>query len=235
MCAPHLSNGPAGRRGAERGLGNSETHGINLEQPMTGKDLNVIFDLGGVLLEWNPARIVAERYAEHAHRELIEEKVFRHQDWLELDRGTLDEETAIERFHQRTGFARDDLSGLMDAMRESLLLKRDTWALLHELHGNGVPLYCLSNMAASTFRYLQARYDVWSVFSGIVISGEIRMIKPDPDIFEHLLAKYGLDRSRTVFIDDLAANVDAAQQLGLHGIHFRDAEDCRLQLSAISR
>ena len=201
---------------------------------MTNKDLNVIFDLGGVLLEWNPAKILADRYAEIAHRELIEEKVFRHQDWLDLDRGTLDEPTAIERFHQRTGFAHDDLSGLMDAARASLLLKHDTWALLHELRENRVPLYCLSNMAAPTFQYLKARYDVWGAFKGIVISGEIGMVKPEPDIFEYLLTKFELDRSRTVFIDDLQANVEAARRVGLHGIHFRDAADCRLQLRAIS-
>ena len=201
---------------------------------MQGRDLNVIFDLGGVLLEWNPARILAGRYPERAHRDVIEREVFRHQDWLDLDRGTLDEATAIERFHRRTGFARDDLSQLMDAARESLLLKHDTWALLHELRVDRVPLYCLSNMATSTFRYLQARYDVWGVFDGIVISGELGMVKPEADIFEYLLSKYGLDRSRSVFIDDLLINVEAARQLGLHGIHFRDAEDCRLQLGAIS-
>lgn len=201
---------------------------------MTGKDLNVIFDLGGVLLEWNPDKILADHYAVHAHRELIKEEVFRHQDWTDLDRGTLDEATAIERFHQRTGFARDDLSGLMDSMRDSLLLKHDTWALLDDLHKSRVPLYCLSNMAASTFEFLKSRYDVWNPFRGIVISGEIRMIKPEPDIFEYLLEKYELDRSRTVFIDDLLPNVEAARQLGLHGIHFHDANDCRLRLAAIS-
>lgn len=201
---------------------------------MRGKDLNVIFDLGGVLLEWDPARILAGRYPQHAHREVIEREVFRHQDWLDLDRGTLDEATAIERFHRRTGFAHDDLSRLMDVARESLLLKHDTWALLHELHRDRVPLYCLSNMAASTFRYLQARYDVWDVFDGIVISGELGMVKPEPAIFEHLLTKYGLDRSRSVFIDDLPVNVEAARRLGMHGIHFRNAEDCRAQLGVLS-
>jgi putative hydrolase of the HAD superfamily len=198
------------------------------------RDLNVIFDLGGVLVEWNPARILADRYPERAHRELIEQEVFRHQDWLDLDRGTLDEATAIERFHRRTGFAHDDLSQLMDAARDSLLLKHDTWALLHELRTDRVPLYCLSNMAVSTFRYLQARYDVWGAFNGIVISGEIGMVKPEPDIFEYLLTKYEIDRSRCVFIDDLLVNVETARQLGLHGIHFRDAEDCRAQLDVIS-
>ena len=201
---------------------------------MKGRDLNVIFDLGGVLLEWNPARILADRYPERAHRELIEAKIFRHQDWLDLDRGTLDEAAAIERFHQRTGFAHDDLSQLMDAARDSLLLKHDTWALLHELRSDEVPLYCLSNMAAPTFRYLQARYDVWGAFTGIVISGQLGMVKPEPDIFEYLLTKYGLDRRRSVFIDDLLVNVEAARRLGLHGIHFRNAEDCRAQLGAIS-
>lgn len=201
---------------------------------MTGQDLNVIFDLGGVLLEWDPDKILTDRYAEHACRELIKAEVFRHQDWLDLDRGTLDEATAIERFHQRTGFAHDELSGLMDSVRESLLLKHDTWALLDDLHKNRVPLYCLSNMAASTFHFLKSRYDVWGAFKGIVISGEIGMIKPEPDIYEYLLGNYELERSRTVFIDDLLPNVATARQLGLHAIHFRDAKDCRLQLDAIS-
>jgi putative hydrolase of the HAD superfamily len=93
-----------------------------------------------------------------------------------------------------------------------------------------VPLYCLSNMPASTFAYLRHRHRFWPVFSGIVISGEIKLMKPEREIFDYLLVQYGLSAAHTVFVDDHLPNIEAAQALGLHTVLFRDARQCEIEL-----
>lgn len=197
--------------------------------------MNIVFDLGCVLIDWNPHKVLDRRYTDTAHHDLLKQSIFYHPDWLALDRGTLTEEDAITNFHLRTGFAPDEIAELLQEIRESLTPKEETWALLYELHQQGHPLYCLSNMPASTFAFLKSQYDRWHVFQGIVISGEIGMMKPDLEIFEHLLSSYKLKPEQTVFIDDLEVNVLGARQVGMHAIQFSNADECRQTLEKSCR
>jgi putative hydrolase of the HAD superfamily len=194
---------------------------------------NVIFDLGGVVLEWNPDVILEGHYADPQTRSAIKAALFQHPDWVQMDRGTLSESEVIERLAQRTGIAHAELAGLMEAVRQSLQPKADTLLLLEDLAGRQVPLYCLSNMPASTFAYLRDRYDFWGVFRGIVISGEIKMMKPEREIFDYLLQRYELSAAETAFVDDHAPNIEAARALGLGTVLFRDARQCRSELNRL--
>jgi len=96
-----------------------------------------------------------------------------------------------------------------------------------------VPLYCLSNISADIFEYLRERHSFWHVFKGIVISGAIQMMKPEPEIFHHLLALYGLEARETAFVDDNAPNVEAARTLGIHAVWFKNAGQCEAELEAL--
>jgi putative hydrolase of the HAD superfamily len=194
---------------------------------------NVIFDLGGVLLEWNPDAILDAYYTDPDARVAMKAALFKHPDWLQMDRGTLTESEALVRLQQRTGRPVDELSGLFDAIRRSLQPKADTVALVMSLARRDVPLYCLSNMPASTFAYLREQHAFWNAFKGIVISGEIKMAKPEREIFEYLLRRYALSPAETVFVDDHAPNIQAAQALGLHTVWFRDAGQCALELARL--
>lgn len=193
---------------------------------------NVIFDLGGVVLEWNPDRILAAYYSDPEVRALMKKQMFQHPDWLDLDRGTLHESTVLERASERTGRPLAEVQGLFQAVRESLHTKPDTVALLEKLYVRDVPLYCLSNISADIFEYLRERHSFWHVFKGIVISGAIQMLKPEPEIFQHLLALYGLEARETAFVDDNAPNVEAARTLGIHAVWFKNAEQCESELEA---
>ena len=194
---------------------------------------NIVFDLGRVLIDWNADKALHKRFPDQTHHSLIKQSIFEHEDWLAMDKGTLTEEAAIANFHARTGFAPQELALLMHDVRESLTPLEDSWTLLHELHQQGYPLYCLSNMPASAFAHLKARYDRWHVFKGIVISGEVGMMKPHLEIFEHLLQTYRLVPEHTVFIDDLATNISGAQRVGMHGIQFTDVDACRSSLKLL--
>jgi putative hydrolase of the HAD superfamily len=196
---------------------------------------SVIFDLGGVVLEWSPDSILEQYYADQESRETLKSILFQHPDWLLMDRGVLLESDVIDRLRQRTARPTDELTGLLQAVRDSLKPKADTVALIGRLAQRQVPIYCLSNMPATTFAYLRQRYDLWSVFRGIVISGEIRMMKPEREIFDHLLTRYQLVAGDTIFIDDHEPNIRAAAELGINTIWFRDARQCEAELEPMLR
>jgi putative hydrolase of the HAD superfamily len=194
---------------------------------------SLIFDLGGVVIEWSPDRILEGYYADPALRASLKPELFGHPDWLELDRGTLSEAELLQRVADRTGRPLAELAGLFEAVRASLHAKPDTVALLERLAARGVPLYCLSNMSSDTFLHLKGRHSFWGVFRGIVISGDIRMMKPEREIFEFLLQRYGLPAGQTIFVDDNAPNVEAARALGIQTVWFKDARQCALELEGL--
>src|SRR5579863_6005546 len=194
---------------------------------------NVIFDFGGVLLRWHPDEIVARLYADAALRERALQVVFRHPDWLALDRGTLEEEQAVERFANRMDRPAAEMWSLLQHVKESLTPIPESFALVRDLVERGVAVYGLSNMSRATFAHLSARHDLWLSFRGIVISGIVRMIKPEEAIFEHIRATYGLVPAQTVFIDDHEVNVAAAARLGFHTILFREPPQCARALQAL--
>jgi HAD superfamily hydrolase (TIGR01509 family) len=88
-------------------------------------------------------------------------------------------------------------------------------------------------MSSDIFGYLRARHSFWGVFRGIVISGDIQMMKPEHEIFEFLLQRYGLVAAETAFVDDNAPNIEAARELGIHPIWFESAEQCELELERL--
>jgi len=191
---------------------------------------NVVFDFGGVLVRWQPEAIIAGFYADEPLRARVRDAVFRHPDWIDLDRGTLSDSVAIERFAARMGRPAAEMHALMQYVKDSLTPLPDSIALLDELAERGVPLYGLSNMSAPMFALLKSRHGHWDRFRGIVVSGEIGMVKPDPEIFHHLAQRYDLIPAETVFIDDHLPNIESARRLGFRTIHFADADQCRVEL-----
>ena len=106
-----------------------------------------------------------------------------------------------------------------------------TVELLAELRAARVPLFALSNWSAETFPIARPRYPFLEWFDGIVISGEVGAAKPDPRVYEALLARHDLDPATLAFVDDVAANVATARQLGMRGILFTGAGALRADLA----
>ncbi|HEX3398356.1 MAG TPA: HAD family phosphatase [Steroidobacteraceae bacterium] len=194
---------------------------------------NVIFDLGGVVLDWNPDRIVSRFQPVPALQAALKAALFGHADWRMFDRGTLTESELIDRLELRVGRSKQEVTAILDAVRDSLVAKPETVQLIRALHAQGTPLYCLSNMPAAVYTHLRQRHDFWDAFSGIVISGEIKMMKPEPEVFKHLLETFDLRPEETVFVDDVLANIEGAKQMGLHTIWFKDAAQCRRELDQV--
>lgn len=193
---------------------------------------NVIMDLGGVLLEWNPDHLLTPFQPEPLLRQQLRASIFG-PDWHLFDRGSLTEAELVDRLEQGTGHARGTLLEIIEAVRGSLLEKPETVRLVRALRQRGFDLYCLSNMPLSMYAHLRRQYSFFDVFRGVVISGEIQMMKPEPEIYLHLLERFGLKAEESVFIDDMQANVDAARTVGLHAIRFQNATQCQQELDAL--
>jgi putative hydrolase of the HAD superfamily len=194
---------------------------------------NVIFDLGGVVLDWNPDQIVSRFQPDAALRENFKKDVFGHSDWQLFDRGALTELEMIDRIESRTGLSKNQAVNIMDSVRESLVEKSETVRLMRALHSRGLALFCLSNMPTSIYTHLRERHGFWDLFSGIVISGEIRMMKPEAAVFDYLLGKFAISASESVFVDDLAPNIEGAIAVGLQGVLFQDARQCERDLDRL--
>jgi putative hydrolase of the HAD superfamily len=191
---------------------------------------NVVFDAGGVLLEWNPPAVIARMYPDPGVQAQIREFIFEHPDWHEFDRGTLTVETAATHFSRQSGRSPDEVRALLRATAESLAPIDGTIHLLEQLAAARINLFLLSNMPVSTFEILSRRFAFFAHFKQLVISGAILMLKPEPAIYKHLVDTTGIVPAESVFIDDLTRNVVAARECGLHAIQFTGPESCRAEL-----
>src|SRR4029077_15018855 len=105
--------------------------------------------------------------------------------------------------------------------------------ILAELKALGAPLYCLTNFSAETYPPTFERFEFLRWFRGILVSGEVGLIKPDPRIFELLLERFAIDPKRAVYIHDVTSNADAARPFGIHAIHFTTPTTLRAELAEL--
>ncbi|HUQ53149.1 MAG TPA: HAD family phosphatase [Gammaproteobacteria bacterium] len=195
---------------------------------------NVIFDFGGVLVTWRPQEIIDSFYEEPALREALRTHAFQHDDWLDMDRGTLDEAAVALRCAARMARPEAELKALFDHVRAALQPIDATVAFLRELRERAdLKLYGLSNMSATIFAYLAGRHDFFELFDGIVVSAHIKLLKPEPEIYVHLRDRFDLDFAESVFIDDMARNVESARAVGLPSIQFLSTDQVRRELAAL--
>lgn len=194
----------------------------------------VIFDLGGVLIDWNPRHLFRKIFADD---EAGMEHFLAHvcnQYWNERqDEGRTFAEAvrdAIARHPQHEPHIRAYHERWVETLGGPL---QGTVDILTQLHDRDVPLYALTNWSAETFPHAQGLYPFLGCFQGIVVSGAEKLIKPDPRIYRLLLDRYGIAPESAVYIDDNARNAAAATELGLHGIHFTGAPGLRRELEGL--
>lgn len=191
---------------------------------------NIVFDIGNVLIRWAPLDIIQNYFGEEGISQDLTLKIFKSPVWFDLNLGKLTEKEAIQIYSQQLDLPQAKLEGLMGAVRESLKPVDGSLELLDELYGKKVPLYSITDNVIEIVQFLRSRYDFFHKFSGIVVSAEIGVLKPSPLIYNRLIESHHLIPEETVFIDDLAKNVQGAIDVGLQGIHFTDAAQCRLDL-----
>lgn len=198
----------------------------------------VIFDMGNVLIDWNPQEVYQPHFADKQERLMFFAGLFPRMHHTAHDSlGSFTEALAplksqepdmvhlIEVFeHRWHEFVRGPLT--------------ETVEVLHDLVAADVPIYGLTNWPHQTWpprppADTPQAYDFLDHFADIVVSGQVQMHKPNDDIYDHALKQFGLRAEQAVFIDDLSENIATADRLGLHGIQFTNATDLRGELEEL--
>lgn len=200
---------------------------------MRAASLNIVFDLGGVVFNWQPDKLIRHVFESPETQSLVKTEILEHPDWLALDRGTLHFQDAVIRGAGRTGLPNSDIERLLNAVPRSLTPIPETIALIRSMAGSDHRLFVLSNMHFASIAYLEKEHDIWDMFDGTVISCRIKKVKPEIDIYVHLLNEYQLDAIETVFIDDMSENLVAARSIGIQTIQFQSPAQCRRDLSEL--
>jgi putative hydrolase of the HAD superfamily len=195
--------------------------------------LNIIFDLGGVVVTWDPDAIIAKVFEGTEVRAKVRSEVIGHADWLEYDRGTLSRGDAVARAALRTGLQESAIEELFRQVPLSLVPIPGTVDLINRLKQRGHRLFVLSNIHPVSIEHLETSYGIWDLFEGMVISCRIHLVKPEPAIYTRLLRDYALDGAETVFIDDTEVNLEAAARFGIRTIRFENPEQCEMRLRAL--
>jgi 2-haloacid dehalogenase len=193
----------------------------------------IVFDLGDVLIPWNPRKLYRKLFADEGEMERFLAEVCT-MEWNGLqDAGRSIAEGTTERitaFPQSEALIRAFYDRWLEMLGEAI---EGSVQLVHELKAGGYRVLALTNWSSETFPRAQRLYPVLGEFEGIVVSGREGMIKPNPAIYRLLCARYAVSPERAVFIDDNPVNVEGAQSIGMHGIHFRDPKQVRSALISL--
>ena len=193
--------------------------------------MNVVFDLGAVLIAWDPRHLYRKVFTDEAQMEWFLTHVC-HPEWnLEQDKGRSFDDGVIE------------ATARHPKHKAEIALYRDRWMemvpgaimgtvdILESLHKNGTPLYAITNWNGDTFRATRNRFPFLNLFRDIVVSGDEKMLKPAPEIFHLLARRNDIALTDSIFVDDSMKNVKGAEAVGMQGHHFTSpkvlAEDLR--------
>ncbi|WP_370197596.1 HAD family hydrolase [Aurantimonas sp.] len=193
---------------------------------------HVVFDIGKVLIHYDPHIPFRDIIPSDERRQFFLDEVCSH-DWnLEQDRGRPWEDAEAEAISRHPQMAEEIRAFRRNWHRMVPHAYEGSVTLLHALIDAGVDVTLLTNFASDTFREAQAKFPFLTATRGVTVSGDIRLIKPDPAIYDHHARSFDLAPERTLFIDDNRANVDAARAAGWSAIHFIDPDQLARDLAA---
>ena len=185
---------------------------------------NIIFDFGGVLIDWNPAYLYRKEFKSESDMNWFLENICTPEWNIQQDAGrSLAEATEIlQKEHPQHKEMIELYYGRWDEMLGGTI--EDNVRVL-DLLKEKYPLYGLTNWSAETIPIAYSRYDFFNYLEGIVVSGDEKLIKPDPKLYQVLLDRYKLKANESLFIDDNFHNIETAREMGFHTIHFTDNMD----------
>ena len=194
---------------------------------------NIVFDFGGVLVDWDPHYLYDVYFGDRARA-----------DWFLTEVCPFDWHTRMDA-GEPVAACLAERKALFPEWSAEIQVYYDRWLemlrgqipgmeeLIRELKGKGYRILGLSNWSAELFQITRPHFRIFDLIEDRIISGEEHMIKPDEAIFHLLLDRFSLKAEETVFIDDNPANVAAARRVGLHAIRFQDAEQLKSELLSL--
>ena len=194
---------------------------------------NVVFDLGGVMINYNPRQYVADMGLEGTLAEEVCNAIFLDPVWADMDRGVYENYLqALPVFIKRHPQYEKEIREFFHPLwYEVYTLKKDTERILYDwVYDKGLNIYILSNFSADGFAYVEKKYPFFKKARGYVVSAYEKCVKPEEKIYRILLDRFGLKAEESVFIDDFEPNVLGARAVGIQSFVFRDPEDAKARL-----
>jgi 2-haloacid dehalogenase len=190
----------------------------------------VVFDLGAVLIDWDPRHMYRSLFEDEAAMEEFLATVCTPEWNAQQDAGrSLAEATAtLVAAHPEHAELIEAFYGRWDEMLGEPI--EGTVQIARELKANGLRLVALTNWSAETFPRARHRLTFLDLFDGVLVSGTVGLVKPDPAIYQLLVKRHAVDPAHAVFVDDAIKNVQAAARFGFDAIHFRSPEQLRADL-----
>ena len=184
---------------------------------------NIIFDLGGVMVDFDPKTYLVDRFCNAEVEEQVSQLTFESEEWKLLDAGIITRSEANLRMLARAKeYGRAfEVQGVLDDWMHILRPRRRMQELVRKLKSRGYCVYYLSNIPEDVLDFLTER-DLKDLFDGGVISSACHFVKPEKEIYEKLIADCALTPERTLFIDDTLPNVEGAMKLGINGFHMHE-------------
>lgn len=193
---------------------------------------NIIFDLGNVLLSFNPKEYLKGKLEKNRIERVFKE-IFLSEEWVKLDEGTITEIEAIEAISLRNEDYREDIKIAFENWYDILIPISESVELLKDLKKKGYKLYYLTNFHDIAFKKVKEKYDFFNLFDGGVVSSEDKLIKPDERIYKAILNRYNLLPEQSIFIDDTKINVEAAKEANIEGLVFENANKLKEDLKSL--
>lgn len=193
----------------------------------------IIFDLGGVLIDWNPRYLYRKLFADEAAMEHFFAEVGLSEWNAQQDAGRpFAEAVALlsEQYPHHAALIHAFWERWPEMMGGAV---EGTVEIMSELRANGHRLFALSNWSAETYPHAAARFEFLQWFDYVALSGRLKICKPQPEIFAHLQAHIGQPAGECLFIDDSPGNVAAARQCGWQALHFTAPETLRADLARV--
>lgn len=182
---------------------------------------NIIFDIGNVLLEWNPEKLLKTYLLKNDEIQQIKEVVFESKEWCQLDEGILETEKAYEIFLKRLpDYLKEKAKEILYHWQEVAVRYDDMVELIKKLKERKYQIYILSNTNRQIYQYIQS-LDKGKYIDGYIISAIEKQVKPNRNIYETLLERYQLLPEECFFIDDKKENIQTAIEVGMNGFIFQ--------------
>ena len=193
----------------------------------------IIFDFGGVLVDWDPHRMLDGYFGSRQKADWFIANICTSEWNSEMDGGKPFAQGIAELSAKHPEWA-TEIQAYFDRWIE--MIGGEIPGMLQvvkDLKSKGYKLYGLTNWSAETFCQVRHKFEVFDLLDGMLVSGEEHMLKPAPEFFQLLIDRFGLDPAGSLFIDDNQPNVDGALKFGLKAIRFENAETLRKQLNTL--
>lgn len=186
---------------------------------------NIIFDMGNVLLKYDPDFVLEKYCKSDESKKIIKKEFFGGPEWVQGDLGLITPEGRFENVRNRVPEKfHSELSDCSDNWEICLIPVEGAGEFLKEVKEKGYRLFILSNASLEFYHYFPEHYSL-DFFDGVVVSADLHMIKPDKRIYEFILEKYALVPEECLFIDDVAENTEGAGRVGINAVQFKNNYD----------